>query len=172
MAGVVLDIKGLDAVRLHFEKITATIQDQIMQEILAFALNVVNDAKMNAPVDEGFLRNSIAFEEDNLSVTIIVACNYAAYLEFGTRAFAAAYVSSLPAEWSEYAAQFKGGGGMGSDFMTRIMEWVQRKGIDAKAAYPIALKILREGVRPHPFFVPAVEKNKIMLENNLKALLQ
>jgi len=115
-----------------------------------------------------------------MSLSITVAANYAAYMEFGTRKFAAAYVSTLPQDWKAYAATFKGsGGGTFDEFIMRLMAWVKRKGIgetfDIKTrrrvrqgkqsaattreadAYAIALHILRHGIRPHPFLYPAVK---------------
>ena len=166
----------------------------IADELNAFGLKTVNDAKRNAPVDEGALRNSIGYTKDRTSVTITVNVDYAAYLEFGTRSFAQAYVSSLPTEWQTFASQFKGGGG-GSfeEFVMRITQWVKRKGIGATYniqtrrrdrvgkqtaaqtaeadAYAIALYIIRKGIRPHPYLIPAVEKNRIELIKQLKAQL-
>lgn len=166
----------------------------INNELNAFGQSTVNDAKRLAPVDEGVLRNAIGFKKEELKVTITVNVDYAAYIEFGTKSFAAAYVSTLPTEWQDFAKQFKGKAGKGSveEFVLRIMEWVKRKGIagtysvktqkrtgpqgarnfeDADAAYAIALYILRKGIRPHPFLFPAYQKNKIELINSLKAQL-
>jgi len=145
----------------------------IADELNAFGLKTVNDAKRNAPVDEGVLRNSIGYTKDRTSVTITVNVDYAAYLEFGTRSFAQAYVSSLPTEWQTFASQFKGGGG-GSfhDFVMRLQRWCKLKLGDEKLAYVVALSILRKGIRPHPYLIPAVEKNRIELIKQLKAQLQ
>ena len=107
-----------------------------------------------------------------MAVEIVVAANYAAYLEFGTRGFAAAYVATLPTEWQVFAAQFKGGGGSFEDFFMNIIDWVKRKGIEPAAAYPIAIKILRFGIAAKPFLYPAVEINKKILIDNLKAVLK
>lgn len=154
------------------DQTTANVKETIVKELNKFAVLTVNDAKRNAPVDEGFLRNAIGMNVatlQNLRSEVIVAANYAAYIEFGTRSFAAAYVGTLPQSWQAYAAQFKGGTGGGfSDFLLHIMEWVKRKGIPEKAAYPIALKILRTGIRPHPFLFPAVQKNFTALKERLK----
>lgn len=98
---------------------------------------------------------------------------YAAFVEFGTGSRA-----NPPAEWSTYAATFKGKGGGGNvdDFLLSIVEWVRAKGLsgsysvktqrrtgsknaqleqDLQVAYPIFLSILRNGSRPHPFLYPA-----------------
>ena len=196
MSGFTIDITGDFEGKLNNleEKVKKIVDD----ELNAFGLETVSMAKTLAPVDEGFLRNSITFEKQPLSVEIVVAANYAAYLEFGTRGFAAAYVSSLPPDWQAFAAQFKGkGGGDYYDFLNNILDWVMRKGIAnrysvktkkaikiklgsgsedenrlAEVAYAIALSILRKGIKPHPFLYPAIEKNKEILINNLKAVIK
>ena len=196
MSGFTIDITGDFEGKLNNleEKVKKIVDD----ELNAFGLETVSMAKTLAPVDEGFLRNSITFEKQPLSVEIVVAANYAAYLEFGTRGFAAAYVSSLPPDWQAFAAQFKGkGGGDYYDFLNNILDWVMRKGIAnrysvktkkaikiklgsgsedenrlAEVAYATALSILRKGIKPHPFLYPAIEKNKEILINNLKAVIK
>jgi HK97 gp10 family phage protein len=170
MSSLNIDITGDFNKKL--DKIKSDVSAIVADELNAFGIETVAMAKTLAPVDEGFLGNSIKFEKKGLSVEIIVAANYAAYLEFGTRAFAAAYVSSLPAEWQEFAAQFKGGGGSFEDFFMNIIEWVKRKWIEPAAAYPIAKKILRFGIRARPFLYPAIEVNKKILIDNLKAVLK
>lgn len=165
-------------INIDISKATAKIDNEVknvketlVKELNKFAILTVSDAKRAAPVDEGFLRNAISMNTatlENLKSEVIVAANYAAYIEFGTRSFAAAYVGSLPQTWQEYAAQFKGAGGGSSDFILHIMEWVKRKGIPEAAAYPIARKILRFGIRPHPFLFPAVQKNFTALKERLK----
>lgn len=169
MSGFNIDITG--DFEGKFDKMTAEVRVIVNDEFNAFGLEAVGLAKTLAPVDEGFLRNSITFEQGDLVVEVIVTAHYAAYLEFGTRKFAAEYVSTLPIEWQDFAAQFKGGGGGFEDFFANIFDWVKRKGIEPKAAYPIAISILRNGVRPQPFLYPAIEKCKIELIKNLKTVL-
>jgi|SRR5690348_621840 len=130
MSAFTIDITGDFEGKL--DKMTAEVKNIVDDELNAFGLETVAMAKQLAPVDEGFLINSITFEKQPLSVEIFVAANYAAYLEFGTRGFAAAYVSSLPPDWQSFAAQFKGGGrGSFQEFVMRLTEWVHRKGLGA-----------------------------------------
>lgn len=131
-----------------------------------------------------------AATKSQMKVTIAVAANYAPFLEFGTRGFAAAYVATLPANWQAYAATFRGKtGGSMEDFIMRLVEWVRHKGIAAQfsvktrrrtgsrsqnatddyaAAYQIALSILRKGIKAQPFLYPSYEKNKIELLKRLQ----
>lgn len=196
MANAIFNIKvqGLDATTSKIKGKVKSIETQVQNKLTEFALHTVADASRNVPVDEGHLKNSIKPEISKLKVSVVVAANYAAYVEFGTKGFAAQYVSSLPSEWQAFAAQFKGGGGGGSieEFILRIMDWVKRKGIagtysvktqkrtkasgkgqdfeDAEVAYPIALSILRKGIRAHPFLYPAFEKNRIELIREMKLI--
>ncbi len=169
MITIKIDTKGVEA---KLDKAKKDIGVNMSNELNRWALLTQADAKRLTPVDEGHLRNSIGVnraEPNNLKASVIVAANYAAYIEFGTRSFAAAYVASLPSNWQQYAATFRGKtGATYNDFIFRLMGWMKRKGIDENAAYVIARKILRNGIRPQPFLFPAVQKNLLELEKRLK----
>ena len=64
------------------------------------------------------------------------------------------------------------GGGNFKEMVKSIMVWCGRKGIDEKAAYPIARKIMIQGVRPRPFLYPAVNKNLSILIEDIKDIFQ
>ncbi len=170
MSGFNVSVTGLDEAlrKLDVKKFNQDIND----ELTAFGFDVVRDAKQLVPVDEGFLKNSINSVNENLAVTIVVNADYAAYVEFGTRKFAAAHIATLPADWQTFAAQYKGsGGGSFKEFVMRLTAWCKRKGIEEKAAYPIARAILINGIKAQPFLYPAYEKNRIELIKRLKNLL-
>lgn len=172
MSGFNIDITG--DVNKKLDEITKQVKQEVDDELYAFGFDTVASAKenlrLNKTIDEGHLLNSIAFEKKELAVEISVAANYAAYLEFGTRSFAAIYVATLPATWQEYAATFRGGGGGFEDYFRNIFEWCKRKGIAEAAAYPIAISILRKGIRARPYLFPAIEANLIKLKERLKTL--
>lgn len=192
MSGFKVKLTGLDSIR---NKLSAKeIEKEVNLELNAFGNDIVRGAKQKAPVDEGHLKNSISYKVSGTSLEIIVATNYAAYIEFGTRKFAAAEVAKLPAEWKDFAAQFKGkGGGDFYDFLNSILDWVIRKGIASRfsvktkkkipikigsgstdeqrleeTAYAIALSILRNGIRAQPYLFPAYEEALIELKNRNK----
>lgn len=170
MSGFNVSVTGLDEAlrKLDVKKFNQDIND----ELTAFGFDVTRDAKQLVPVDEGFLKNSINSVNENLAVTIVVNADYAAYVEFGTRKFASAYIATLPADWQTFAAQYRGpGGGSFKEFVMRLVGWCKRKGIDEKAAYPIARAILIDGIKAQPFLYPAYEKNRIELIKRLKNLL-
>lgn len=170
-----LEIKGLDTTIRRVEGLARSVRQDAQDELNAFADDVSRTAKRLAPGDEGRLRGAInpIHGTGNLEASVVAAVVYAAFMEFGTRKFAAIYVATLPADWQAYAATFKGGaGGNFNEFLKAVMAWVKRKGIDNAAAYPIALKILREGVRPQPFLYPAIQQHLPELWARLKALLK
>lgn len=167
-----LKVKGLDKLIADFDNLAKDTQVKTNVALDAFGQKVVRDAKglvsLNSS-DEGKLNNSINSTVGSLNVTITANIGYAAYIEFGTRKFAAAYVSSLPSDWQTFAATFKGRGeGDFKSFLLAIMGWVKRKGIDNKAAYPIARKILKDGIRAKPYLYPSIQKNIPVLEKDLE----
>lgn len=190
MGGFVIKVEGLQQTIAKLDP--AKYHEKIQQSFDKFGFRVETEAKQLAPVDEGHLRSAIFFESGVMSVIVGCSVEYAAYLEFGTRSFAAEYVATLPATWQELAATAKGkGGGTFEEFVRVLTEWVMRKGIAAtltksggasksaaaltnqrQVAYLIARSILIKGIRPHPFLYPAVEKWTPQLSKDLKMIGQ
>lgn len=187
-----IDISGFDKALADVNSLATKAKQDVKVAFVDFGTKVETDAKRLAPADEGKLRNSInsVYNATNMTVTITAASDYAAYMEFGTRKFAAQYVATLPQDWKTYAATFKGkGGGNFEQFIQAIMAWVRRKGIGAdttksgnisssassldkqqQAAYWIALNILQNGVKPQPFLRPAVVANTPKLISDIKKI--
>lgn len=114
---------------------------------------VVLDAKRLAPANLGKLRQSIGKESEmnGFVARIFAGERYAPYVEFGTGTYV-----QVPAELQAIAIQYKGKGtGSFEQFLQAIRDWCRNKGIPEEAAYPIAMSILRKGVRPQPFLYPA-----------------
>lgn len=125
-----LEIKGLATKLQFFENYAKDLQTNIQKEMNDWANNTASQAIALAPADEGFLRNSIKPDYGDLEASVVVRADYGAYLEFGTRKFAAQYVSTLPNEWQTFAAQFKvPGGGNFEEFIIRLVNWIHRKGL-------------------------------------------
>ncbi len=174
MIKIKLDTRGAMA---DINKIAKEVEDGAFVALVDFVNNVRNDAISKAPADETGLRRSINAvypkKGVNMEASVVVTANYAAFQEFGTRKFAAQYVATLPQDWQKYAATFKGqSGGNFAQFLKSIMGWVKRKGIPTEAAYPIALKILREGIRPKKFLYTAVKDNTPGLIDDFKKLIK
>lgn len=190
MAGFALNLSGLG----NLEKRLKTIQDdltkKVANEMSASALNIERNAKRNAPVNLGTLRQSISTTAKlgGLTHIVSVGASYAPYVEFGTGGKV-----EIPNGYEELAAQFKGkGSGSLEDMIKALTLWVKRKGLagtysiktqrrtgnkgarikeDEKLARWIAIKILRNGIRPQAFLIPAYEDEKPKLFNRLKKIL-
>ena len=194
-----IEVKGFEALVKRFDTLSKESQAKAQTALNAFADATAQDAKnlvsSKQITDEGALLRSISPVYGNGNAAVVATAKYAAYIEFGTRKFAAAYVSSLPAEWSTYAAQFEGSaGGTFKEFVLSIMAWMKRKGIkggtysvktrrrlgnkaqkeseDKSLAYAIAKKILRDGIKERPFLYPAVNKNLPKLRKDLKDIFK
>jgi len=187
-----LTIGNLDKVLAELKAAPKDIDRIINNEFKAFGQDMENKAKLNAPVNEGKLRQSISHATTNLAVKVAVNVDYAAFVEFGTKKFAAEWVATLPPDWQAFAATFKGkGGGNFTQLFYRILQWVTIKGVAAthsvktkkrinskanqqterEVAYAITLSILKNGIHAQPYFYPAFNETKIDLIKNLKKQL-
>lgn len=198
---IAVNLKGLDGLMVAINKTIKEAETGTVKALDKFQSNVVKDAKaqlqhgtggFGPTSNTGQLAGSISGSVIGMQAKIVVASNYAAYIEFGTRKFAAKYVATLPPDWKTYAATFKGkGGGTLDQFIQDIMEWVRQKGIGGlktksgnvseskdslaamqSAAYAIALNILQNGIRAQPYLYPAVVKNTKPLIDDIKKVFE
>jgi len=172
-----LEVKGIDTLIKKMDKLATNVQKDVQAELNAWADETATNAKMlvsQKSSDEGMLLRSISPRYGQGSSSVVASAKYAAYVEFGTRKYAAAYVSSLPADWQAYAATFKGStGGTFKQFVDSLIGWANRTGkMDPKYAYVTALKILREGVKARPFIYPSVQKTLPVLRKNLREIFK
>ena len=178
MATITIDIKGMSEALGKFDKYSKKVQAEIKDEVGASALKIYSDAKKLAPVNLGTLRNTIFIEAvspapNQFMFTIGASARYAPYIEFGTGGKV-----SIPKGYESYASQFKTKtGGTFKEMVKALMMWVEKKGIASgkqtkSVAYMIALSILRKGLRPQPFLIPAFEqerpKLKLRIEKTIK----
>jgi HK97 gp10 family phage protein len=175
-----ITIKGLDRFTRNLDKYPVEVADKIDKVLTAGSLDIRARAVSACPVDEGQLRRSItATVNAPLKKRVAVRAEYAPFVEFGTKK----YVRVTPG-YEEVAKQFQGKKLKNSSFkdlLERIEGWVKRhkirtvsgnkassvrnkrgqvkrrKGTYSAAAYWIALKIAKFGVKPRPFFLPAVD---------------
>jgi len=173
---ITVKAEGIEAVMAKFKSYSVEAQADIQAAINDWADRTARDAKQLVSANssnEGMLLNSIHPDYGTGSASVVASAKYAAYIEFGTRKYAANYVGSLPGDWASYANTFKGRtGGSFKDMLLNIMQWCKSKGIDRKAAYPIAISILRNGIRPRPFLYPSVNKNLPLLMQDIKAIFK
>jgi len=176
MAGFTFDIGNLSEVLKKLDTLDDKIQQDIKDELNASALNIQSGAKKLAPVNFGQLRNSIYLKEQKVEkgivYTIGASASYAPYVEFGTGGKV-----SIPKGFEDLANDFRGKkGGTFKDMVEALTLWVKRKGIgtgnDKSTAYAIAISILRKGMRPQPFLIPAFETEKPKLIKNILNVLK
>lgn len=183
--GIKIEVKGLDGLLAKLKKMQSDTEGKLQSALNTWADDVASDAratlhaaqpgKGRATSNTGALASSIAPKYGDLWASVVVRSSYGAYIEFGTRKFAAAYVSKLSPAFKEMAAKAKnssGGGGTFEQMVEAIRQWMKDRGYDEKNAYPAALNILRNGIRPQPFLYPAVNKNTPELETRIKNLLK
>jgi len=82
-------VEGNKELKERLKKIEKTATNNIEQALINSALFVERDAKINAPVDTGRLRQSIThkaenFGSNNPAVTIGTNVEYSKYVEYGT----------------------------------------------------------------------------------------
>ena len=184
-----IDISGIPRLEKRLKEIQDSVSTKLAEEISASALKIEKQAKRNAPVNMGTLRQSIhATSKDKLTHYVEVGASYGAYVEFGTGGKV-----SIPVGYEQYAASFKGkkGGGL-EDMIQALTLWVKRKGLagtysvksqrrlggkgvqqsqDMKLARFLAIKILRNGIKAQPYLIPAFELEKPKLIEKLKKIL-
>ena len=168
-----VSLSGFKELEGKLNNLSTALKVDVGDEINASALNIENQAKRLAPVNLGQLRGSIAHSKDSeLTYSVAANASYSAYVEFGTGPQV-----NVPVDFKSYAQQFKGkSGGKFKDMVEALTLWVKRKGVgngknDKGLAYVIALSILRKGMRPQPFLVPAYEMEKPKLIQRLNKLL-
>lgn len=102
-----VNLSGIKEIEIALKKIDKQVQQDVSDEMNASALTIASNAKRLAPVDMGFLRNSIGIEPsaNGLTYEVEAKAKYAAYIEFGTGGKV-----DVPAGYEDLAVRFKGKG--------------------------------------------------------------
>lgn len=151
MAGPVY-IEGLDQVLRNLATKSKEIRNEASKGLQAAGLNIIADAqqnlRQNGSVVTGLLRQSgkiQKIDDDNLDVGFFDSQNrqsgYAYFVEYGRRAGRMPPPDEL-AQWAY-----------------KKFHMHDRKAARA-AGWAMAVKIAKAGTKPHPFFMPALDKNK------------
>lgn len=149
-------LKGIQAAYRELTRLEARSKKAVQVGAMRVAKRIAEDAAANVPVDLGAIKNSIGTEQTETGAKVFVGAPHAAFQEFGTGVQIA-----VPAELAEDARQFQGyQSGNFEQFVEDIRGWCTRHGISESAAFPIAAAILRRGLKPQPFFYPAILKHK------------
>ncbi|MFB6456485.1 hypothetical protein ACE38W_14525 [Chitinophaga sp. Hz27] len=182
-----IDFEGFDTKRL--EAVKDDLLAEIDGELTAAAYLVKLQGDRDAPKDEGNLKavvdNSV-FLEKSVSYPVF----FAPYQEFGTGSKV-----KIPAGYEDYAKAYQGPAKRGNidDFFEQMIQWVRRNNItgtysvktrrrlgnkttreaqDKEAAHAIMYSILKHGVTPRPYFIPALEAGKAEAMKRIKEILK
>lgn len=147
-----ISIEGLDQVLKGLKGAERSVIEAAMTGLRKAALNLIADAqenlRRNHSVVTGLLRQSGRVQRvDDLNIdagffdTQNKQGGYALYVEYGRRA------GKMPPPDMLMAYAYK---------KLQLKDWNAARAI----GWAMAVRIAREGTKPHPFFNPAVEKNK------------
>lgn len=167
--GVTIQVKGLREIEKKYGKMPKEVQQMVDQEVREAANMHANLAVNAAPNDQNQLRPGIGSKRVKLMHSeAYSSAPHSAFIEFGTKRKA-----KIPSDLTAYAAQFKGKkSGGGQKMYNAILGWVRRTGIagrysvktrkklnsksdkarEEQAAFAIMISILKNGIRPQPFF--------------------
>ena len=156
-------LEGLEELTRALEKCDKEVCEAAMQGMEAGAANIIADAqtnlRANGSVVTGLLRQSgkVSRKGNDIEAGFFDTQNrqtgYAEFVEYGRRAGRMPPVDLIMA-WVYKKFHLK--------------DWKAAKAI----AWPLAIKIAREGTQPHPFFVPAVKKNQQKILDAIRKAVQ
>lgn len=155
-----ISVEGLNEVLRKLNNADKEVRKAASAGMQRAGLDIIADAQMNLranmSVVTGLLRQSgkvQKIDDDTLDVGFFDTQNrqtgYAFYVEYGRRAGKLPPPDEL-AQWAYKKFRIK-----------------DRKAAEAMG-WALAKKIAKEGTHPHPFFVPAVEKNKKQIIETLQ----
>jgi HK97 gp10 family phage protein len=197
--GSPLYIKGLDQLNARLKDLSHDLKEEIDAEMSASATNIAKAASAKAPKGRGKLGGAV--KEDitqPFSKKIVVHSNYAAFQEFGTGK-KVSVPAGFEAVASGFKKKMDGA--TFAKFVENIEGWMKRKGITAATlitqvksgarrgqfkkvggdaqkaankhlAYIIAINILKNGLKPQPFLIPAFLDEKPKLIKKINQILK
>ena len=106
-----ISVQGMNVLLRKIAKANGEVQAKVKRANQITSLNIERGAKQNAPTNKkigagGRLRSAIVADHSGKEANVEVKVKYAQYLEFGTGAFAAEYLSTKDKDLREYAMTF------------------------------------------------------------------
>ena len=147
-----IELEGLDKLMREFRNLDKATQEATIAGLEAVGADIVGDAVKNIRHNKSWVSGALAqsgrVERKGLEITVGFfdtenESGYAMYYEFGRRAGKMPPPDEIGA-WAYKKLHLKGDAG-----------WKAANSI----GWAIAKRIAREGTQPHPFFVPAINKN-------------
>jgi hypothetical protein len=193
MAEFSMNLVGGKAVRKMFDIAAERMGPGLNNLMSQSALNIERNAKRMAPANFGKLRQSIKHNiGEPLMKSVYSDINYAPYVEFGTKKKAMTH--PIHNGFAAYAAQFRGKGkGDYGDMILALLLYVRRNKLagtykvksrrrqgnrdqrlseDLRVAERMAYFILKNGIKPQPFLIPAYLDERPKLIKRIQNLLR
>lgn len=184
------NVVGLGPLLDRLKRAPQRLIDEVGGELEDAANTIAGNAIRTAPADEGGIRRGINVKkESETQYAVISTARYSPFMEWGTKKRV-----SIPSSLTAYAAQFKGiKGGTKDQFLKAITAWVRRKGIrlDSSQTFSRGKKkgqkkklniketariifyaILKNGVKPQPFFFDKLEAEAPKLIQRVETVLK
>ena len=181
---------NIERLRKKFAEFDNIAKEDIKTVLSSSANIIVNNAKRKAPANYGKLKQSIGNEakKEGLEQVVYVGETYGVFVEFGTKTYV-----KVPIGFESIAMKFKGyKSGDLDEFLENIRAWAKKKGIGSSysiksknrvnnkysrnnedaAAFMIAMTILRKGIKPQPFIIPAFIKERDKIPKKMDKMLK
>lgn len=183
-------ISGLSELLRDIDKYESKVKALIQAELKASAQTVVRNAKREAAKDMGALAGGINYKEVSPTLfELFSQLGYSAFVEFGTRRRV-----KIPPEVQKLGIQIKyeKQSGTAEQALKSITAWVKRKGIRydsastfksgknkgknkrlsiEETAWFIFHFIMINGIKPRPFFFPALLAETPLLQKRLELII-
>ena len=149
-------ITGAKEVIAKFEKMGEKGDEEFKKVVDDTAMYIERKAvgyiSQNVKTGTGHLKQSMYTDLTGTDFALVGnRAEYAGYVEFGT-----GMQAQVPQDFSGIASAIRSNPKKSfKEGLQAIKDWCKMRGIDVKAAYPIFMSILRDGVRPRPFMYPA-----------------
>lgn len=162
-------VTGFDAEKRKWKDASKNVQQLVAREVAASAMKIAADAKRNAPANHGLLKKGISAKKiDDLNWQVVSNSHYALYVETGTKNNA-----RVPDELLTLAQGARGAGLKGTlSAKEAIYEWCRSKRIDKRFWFPIYRKIMKSGIKPHPYLIPAFRKELPLMKERIRKAMQ
>lgn len=163
-------ITGGDKFRKDLKKLEELTRGGVVRALEVSTLEMLNETDKHIPVDQGQVRQQTGVRVDASLLKGFLFSNapHAPYVDLGTGSKA-----KIPEELAEVAAQYRGStGGTFEQLLIAIQGWCKRKGIEEKAAYPIARSIARNGISGSQFMYLGLQKGKAAFGQQIGLLVK
>lgn len=157
-----LRVDGLDGVLTKLQKVGEDAERVASKTVQRTLIDIQRDARIAAPVNDGRIRSSIAWEFLNSERTegeVGTNLKYAMFVEFGVGPTGADSDFSLLAEEAMRELGYEHGNRGPFPPEDAIARWAHKKGIPEEAVPAIQFIIWQYGMEAQPFLFPAAEKH-------------